>query len=532
MADLFPRALLPFPPGDNSTDTIINGNHFNLTALHHFNYTLYSNNTLSNASKCFLAFDMYGPVMFSNGTFMNGTSCYEPFYSIRQRGILGVAFACAFMISIMFTAINLRKHGRLFLPTQKRFRAVGRRWQWYWLFFVAACGTISGFTSIDVDRYYLQSLPIILTNLFYFLMIPGILAAVWESVRHWGSWQERQICDHDSFSLRQDDPRARREFWMPLIFYLFGFMNFFMTIPRSWTKIQYQHSPEQQSSKAKPVATDGRFKAAAIFAFLAWLVTVYSLWHSIRHYKPRSSSLIGRLFSIIRYSPAKFLILLPLALLVVGYDLTIAFEWTISPIRSDGNPAWFYGLGYGPILIIIIVFEIWGYIDKNEDRILIAQRRQRGREIDEELGIIRGSQKPTWWRRLHGNKPAGGGDWGSPDERLKNLINSEFVGGGRVTHERIEEGLALGHIPVRGGGSRGGGEEEGREGRRKQEDDPFLDDPAAEDEESRQRGGGEGGGGSGGRRESRSTTDTTNSDHSSQFPSSRQPIQVKSMLDV
>ncbi len=306
-----------------------------------------------------------------------------------------------------------------------------------------------------------------------------------------------------------------------------------MTIPRSWTKIQYQHSPEQQSSKAQPVATDGRFKTAAIFAFLAWLVIVYSLWHSIRHYKPRSRTFLGRSFSIMRYSPAKFLVLLPLSLLVVGYDLTIAFEWTISPLRADGNPAWFYGLGYAPILLIIIVFEVWGYIDKNEDRVLIEQRRQRGRAVDEELGI-RGSKKPHWWRRLHGSGSGGGaGQYGSADERLKNLINSEFVGGGRVTHDRIEEGVALGVIPVRGR----------RESEERTEEDPFSDDAAAfalavdgdddeDEEESRlKRNGGNTGGDYEGRRES----SMTDSDRSSQFPSSslsRQTVQVKSMLDV
>ena len=94
-------------------------------------------------------------------------------------------FACLFALSIVFTLINLRKHGRLFLPNEKRFRAVGRRWQWYWMLFVAACGMISGITGIDVDRDYVLSMPIVLQSFFGCLMIPGILATVWEAVRHW-----------------------------------------------------------------------------------------------------------------------------------------------------------------------------------------------------------------------------------------------------------------------------------------------------------------------------------------------------------
>lgn len=179
------RELVSFPSGSNSTDTVINQIHFNRTALDLFNYTLYSNNTLSNQSNCWLTFDLFQPSMLSNGTFINATSCYTPIHDIRTRGGLGILFGCLFGLSILFSLINLRKHGRLFLPNEKRFRAVGRRWQWYWMLFVAACGLISGFTGIDVDRDYLQSMAIILQSFFNALMMPGILATVWEAVRHW-----------------------------------------------------------------------------------------------------------------------------------------------------------------------------------------------------------------------------------------------------------------------------------------------------------------------------------------------------------
>jgi hypothetical protein len=44
---------------------------------------------------------------------------------------------------------------------------------------------------------------------------------VWEAVRHWGSWMERQFIDPDPFVLREDDKRAQVELYVPLIFYLF-----------------------------------------------------------------------------------------------------------------------------------------------------------------------------------------------------------------------------------------------------------------------------------------------------------------------
>lgn len=180
------RELLQFPEnGDNATDTVINNIHFNLTALNYFNYTLYSNGTLSNGSNCWLSFDMYQPSMLSNGTFINATSCYFPINGLEARGSVGIAFASMFGATVVFTLINLRKHGKTFLPLEKRWRAVGRRWQWYWMLFVAACGMISCFMSIDVDRSYLQGIALSLQSLFYYLLLPGLLAAVWEGVRHW-----------------------------------------------------------------------------------------------------------------------------------------------------------------------------------------------------------------------------------------------------------------------------------------------------------------------------------------------------------
>jgi hypothetical protein len=224
MALISVRELIAFPTGDNATDTIVSGAHFNLTTLKYWNYTYYSNHTFSNGSKCFLTFDPYTPTLLANGTFLNSTSCYSPIKGLRTRGIIGLSFGVYFGLSIMFTLINLRKHGRLFLPAQKRFRPIGRRWQWYWMIIVGALAMISGIGSIDVDRYYLPEFPLVLSNLAWFMMLPSIMCSVWESVRHWGSWQERQVIDPNPFSLSQDDKRARTEFYMPLVFYLFCFL--------------------------------------------------------------------------------------------------------------------------------------------------------------------------------------------------------------------------------------------------------------------------------------------------------------------
>jgi hypothetical protein len=225
MALINVRDLLAFPSnGDNATDTVINGIHFNTTALTHWNYTLYSNNTLSNASNCLLVFASYQPSLFANGTWANSTSCSVPILALKTRGRLGATLGALFGISIMFSLMNLAKHGQQFISKTKRFRLVGRRWAWYWICVLAACGMISGISGIDVDRDYLQDLAIILENLFFFCMGQSAMAAIWEAVRHWGSWLERQIADRDPYALPTGGSRGKMEFYMPLAFYFFTFM--------------------------------------------------------------------------------------------------------------------------------------------------------------------------------------------------------------------------------------------------------------------------------------------------------------------
>ena len=97
-----------------------------------------------------------------------------------------------------------------------------------------------------------------------------------------------------------------------------------------------------------------------------------------------------------------------------------------------------YGLGWGTIALIIVVYEIYGYINPNEDRDLIRQRRIRGAEIDQEMGI---TNKPHWWRRLH------------TDNRELNIHdviarNVGEIGGGRATTKNMERSIEMGNMPV------------------------------------------------------------------------------------
>lgn len=428
MRSLHLRDLVPYPQGDNTSSTIINGVSFNLTALEEFGYKLYSNRTLSNGSACYLAFDNFKPSMLNNGSWVNETTCYIPYYSIRTRGILSIAVGSLFGLILVLTLVNLRKHGRLYLREDKRFRVVGRRWQWYWMLFVAACGMISALTGVDVDRYYLQDLPIVLQSFFFMLMIPGALAMVWEGTRHWGSWQERQIYDAEPFLLPQDGSCAKTEFWLPLVFYLFAFLNFFMVIPRSWTAIQRQNTDWQKENIARPAATGAREKAGAILAVCAWMVICYSLWHSMRHYARDSWN----------KCPAKLAVNIFVLAVRLGYGVVSAWNWNISIFQVGAPVGWPFGLGYVPLLLILAVFEIAGFAEENEDRILIQQRVARGRIHDAELNITR---KPSWWQKNFKDR------YMSDEQRLQDMTRE--VGGGRATSRRIERNIEMGIINVR-----------------------------------------------------------------------------------
>ncbi|KAI0000266.1 hypothetical protein F4779DRAFT_604770 [Xylariaceae sp. FL0662B] len=423
------RDLLPFPTGANSTDTVISGIHFNLTTLNFWNYTYYSNNTISNGSWCFLVDQPYTPKgLLTNGTFINSTWCYLATQPAGARGNAGVGIAVAFGLCLVFLLMNLRRHGKLYLPAEKRFYPIGRRWQWYWGIFICAAALIGLFTGIDVERYRVLELPIVLNVFFWFLMQMGTMALVWEAVRHWGSWKERQFVDPNPFVLKENDKRGMFEFWLPLFFYLWLWLNFFLVVPRNWGNIELQRDPEQTVEFAIPTATDARFKAAAFCLLICWLTTVVSLWHSIRHYEPRNRGLFNRIIGFILYIPFRFVLLMPLALAVVAYQALSAWDFSVSPLNAKTNLLGMYLGGYAPSLLIIIIQIIAGFMRPNEDRELIRQRRTRGQEVDRELGIVR---KPAWWRRLNGDIPGG-----SMRDRI--MRNVQEVGGGRPTARHVE----------------------------------------------------------------------------------------------
>ena len=245
-----------------------------------------------------------------------------------------------------------------------------------------------------------------------------------------GSWQERQLYDLDPFTFPHDDQHTEIQFWLSLVFYLFAFLNFFMVIPQSWTAVQKQNTDWQKEHVAQPIATSARQKAGAVFAMGAWLAICYSLWHSLKHYTHMHW----------RKYPAKLLIIIALLALRLGYGLVSAWNWNISIFQIGVQVGWPFGLGYAPLLLIIAVLEVAGFLEENEDKMIIQQRIERGRSYDEELSI---TKKPSWWQKNFKDR------YMSDEQRLRNMTGE--IGGGRATPRRIERNIEMKNTTARNG---------------------------------------------------------------------------------
>lgn len=252
--------------------------------------------------------------------------------------------------------------------------------------------------------------------------------------------------------LPQDDKRGRFEFWLPLVFYLFAWMNFFMTIPRPWTPLQKQNTPEQKNDIARPSATGNREKAGAIIAAIAWVVICISLGHSLKHYKPKTVGIFNKINAFCRDCPTKIFLALILLAIRIGYGIASAWIWDLSIFQDEVQIGWPFGLGFGPILLILLVFEIAGFVEENEDKQLQAQRRERGQMYDQELGIV---HKPSWWSRNWAAR------YQTDEERLKNMTAE--TSGGRTTGRSREQNIELGNMNIR------------NRSRSRPADDPFRD---------------------------------------------------------
>lgn len=172
-----------------------------------------------------------------------------------------------------------------------------------------------------------------------------------------------------------------------------------MIVPRNWTAIQHQRYPQQTIDEAEPTATDARFKAAAFLLAVCWLITAFSLRHSIKYYCPRNRGIFNRIIGFVRYTPLRFALIMPLAAAVIAYQGLVAFHFDYSPLKVGGLNAAIYAGGYTPALLIVWIQALFGFFNPNEDRELQRQRRVRTQALNREMGLV---FKPSWWQRING----------------------------------------------------------------------------------------------------------------------------------
>ncbi|KAK9241241.1 hypothetical protein V1525DRAFT_392538 [Lipomyces kononenkoae] len=329
---------------------------YNNTVLQEYGYQLYGNGTLSNATDCFLSFGQFIPFIGENGTVYNGTACDYPYYSIKARGAVGVVFSVLSIMLLPVSMYNLRKHGtRHSKHEHKRFRLVGRRWQWYWLFVVHVLAAVAGFLSLDIDRDYIQGTSLTTYGAVYSVILAVCLASVWEMTRHWGSFEERRLFEADPFRFRHDDRRSMVHLLMPLVFYLFGFLLFLLTVLRNWGLLIQVNST---------FVTDNRWKAGVFFGLIALFIIFVQVGVTYYYYHPPKL-------------PWKLPLCYVGVTVLVAYSIGFSFDEKISPFSSHANVLAVALWGYLPVIYIIVVMNVCGHYQMNDDLVILKEANER-----------------------------------------------------------------------------------------------------------------------------------------------------------
>lgn len=126
-------------------------------------------------------------------------------------------------------------------------------------------------------------------------------------------------------------------------------------------------------------------------ALVGVLVIWYSLEHSIYRYIPRPTAQAHRPTFYLTSAPSQFLVAIALLLIKIAYAIASSFIWSINPFNANTNPAYLYVLGYSPALLILLLINLCGLCEVNEDKQLL---------------IIRGESTARSKRRFKRKKPA------------------------------------------------------------------------------------------------------------------------------
>lgn len=281
------------------------------------------------------------------------------------------------MLCIPFCVAALARHGKRAYSAKNRIYPYGKRWEFYWQLITIAFMLIAGFCAVDIDRVVIQSGSTGAFDLFWSATLATTQAAIWELSRNWGQIESDKFRDkHIEMSLEQHERRITTtfQFWMPLLFYAVDFIALFLTSFRPWTKV-YQGD--------KYAATDGRFKAGALFSVFAYLVNIWIIVNAIYAYRPN-------LKQIHFYTVLFSMVVILVRIVYTNYQMYLPDGWNVSTFNPAVNVAYTAVLGYLPTALVLISHNARGLAMTNVDKERQLERARVEREYQARFNKTKG----------------------------------------------------------------------------------------------------------------------------------------------
>lgn len=111
-------------------------------------------------------------------------------------------------------------------------------------------------------------------------------------------------------------------------------------------------------------------------ALFAWVVIICSICVTKHFYQP----IAGRM-------PWKIPACMALVLIRIAYNLAVAWDYDISPMKQQVPEAFVFCLGFIPVFLVMLVMVVAAYLERNDDHVIKDIRKSRHQTMDRELGI-------------------------------------------------------------------------------------------------------------------------------------------------
>jgi hypothetical protein len=71
----------------------------------------------------------------------------------------------------------------------------------------------------------------------------------------------------------------------------------------------------------------------------------------------------------------------------IVYNIAVAWDYNIGPLKFNAPVAYIYALGYLPTLMCMVVMCVWAWLEPNEDIVIKQLRAQREARSNHDLRI-------------------------------------------------------------------------------------------------------------------------------------------------